>query len=55
MARRNQAGHHELQAPIGQTGQVLYAGIGYGRVWGPQPVALVGTQLAGAVIGVKGN
>lgn len=55
MARRNQAGHHELQAPIGQIGQALYAGIGYGRVWGPQPVALVGTQLAGAVIGVKGT
>ncbi|WP_063552492.1 ShlB/FhaC/HecB family hemolysin secretion/activation protein [Burkholderia territorii] len=46
---------NELQAPIGQTGQAVYAGIDYGRVWGPQPVALVGTQLAGAVIGVKGN
>ncbi len=45
----------KLQAPIGQIGQALYAGIGYGRVWGPQPVALVGTQLAGAVIGVKGT
>ena len=33
----------------------MYAGIDYGRVWGPQPVALVGTQLAGAVIGVKGS
>ncbi|KWA34067.1 hypothetical protein WL27_21705 [Burkholderia multivorans] len=46
---------NELQAPIGQTGQALYAGLDYGRVWGPQPVALVGTQLAGAVIGVKGS
>ncbi|KVL28677.1 ShlB/FhaC/HecB family hemolysin secretion/activation protein [Burkholderia sp. MSMB1835] len=46
---------NELQAPIGQTGQAVYAGIDYGRVWGPQPVALVGTQLAGAVIGVKGS
>lgn len=45
----------ELQAPIGQTGQALCAGLDYGRVWGPQPVALVGTQLAGAVIGVKGS
>jgi len=46
---------NELQMPIGQTGQALYAGLDYGRVWGPQPVALVGTQLAGAVIGVKGS
>ncbi|WP_448165213.1 ShlB/FhaC/HecB family hemolysin secretion/activation protein [Burkholderia cepacia] len=46
---------NELQAPIGQTGMAVYAGLDYGRVWGPQPVALVGTQLAGAVIGVKGS
>ncbi|KVE00352.1 ShlB/FhaC/HecB family hemolysin secretion/activation protein [Burkholderia anthina] len=46
---------NELQAPIDQTGQAVYAGIDYGRVWGPQPVTLVGTQLAGAVIGVKGS
>ncbi|NIF70534.1 MULTISPECIES: ShlB/FhaC/HecB family hemolysin secretion/activation protein [unclassified Burkholderia] len=46
---------NELQMPIGQTGQAVYAGLDYGRVWGAQPVALVGTQLAGAVIGVKGS
>ncbi|HGL4259007.1 ShlB/FhaC/HecB family hemolysin secretion/activation protein [Burkholderia dolosa] len=46
---------NELQAPIGQTGQAVYAGLDYGRVWGPQPIALVGTQLAGAVVGVKGS
>ncbi|RQQ21122.1 ShlB/FhaC/HecB family hemolysin secretion/activation protein [Burkholderia stagnalis] len=46
---------NELQAPIGQTGQAVYAGLDYGRVWGPQPVVLVGTQLAGAVIGIKGS
>ncbi|KVU84300.1 hypothetical protein WK76_25090 [Burkholderia ubonensis] len=46
---------NELQMPIGQTGQAVYAGMDYGRVWGPQPIALVGTQLAGAVIGVKGS
>ncbi|WP_428840340.1 ShlB/FhaC/HecB family hemolysin secretion/activation protein [Burkholderia vietnamiensis] len=46
---------NELQAPIGQTGMAVYAGLDYGRVWGAQPVALVGTQLAGAVIGVKGS
>ncbi|MCA7925301.1 ShlB/FhaC/HecB family hemolysin secretion/activation protein [Burkholderia cenocepacia] len=46
---------NELQAPIGQTGMAVYAGLDYGRVWGPQPITLVGTQLAGAVIGVKGS
>ncbi|EDT42090.1 Polypeptide-transport-associated domain protein ShlB-type [Burkholderia ambifaria MEX-5] len=46
---------NELQMPIGQTGQAIYAGLDYGRVCGPQPVALVGTQLAGAVVGVKGS
>ncbi|KWO50030.1 ShlB/FhaC/HecB family hemolysin secretion/activation protein [Burkholderia territorii] len=46
---------NELQMPLGQTGQALYVGMDYGRVWGPQPVALVGTQLAGAVIGLKGS
>ncbi|CAG9263443.1 Outer membrane transporter CdiB-2 [Burkholderia diffusa] len=54
-AARGFYSRNELQAPIGQTGQAVYAGIDYGRVWGPQPVALVGTQLAGAVIGVKGS
>ncbi len=46
---------NEWQAPIGQTGQAVYAGLDYGRVWGPQPILLVGTRLAGAVIGVKGS
>ncbi|WP_413226804.1 ShlB/FhaC/HecB family hemolysin secretion/activation protein [Burkholderia sp. AU38729] len=46
---------NELQAPIAQTGHAAYAGLDYGRVWGPQPVALVGTQLAGAAIGIKGS
>ncbi|MGF6604532.1 hemolysin activation/secretion protein [Paraburkholderia sp. GAS448] len=46
---------NELQLPIGQTGQSLYAGIDYGRVFGPNTAFLVGTQLAGAVIGVRGS
>ncbi|WP_186150472.1 ShlB/FhaC/HecB family hemolysin secretion/activation protein [Burkholderia gladioli] len=46
---------NELQMPIVQTGQAIYAGLDYGRVWGPQPVLLVGTQLAGAVVGLKGS
>jgi hemolysin activation/secretion protein len=36
---------NELQMPIGQTGQAIYAAMDYGRVWGPQLVA----------IGVKGT
>jgi hemolysin activation/secretion protein len=46
---------NELQLPIGSTGQSVYAGIDYGRVFGPNTAFLAGTQLAGAVIGVRGN
>jgi hemolysin activation/secretion protein len=46
---------NELQWPIFQTGQKLYAGIDYGRVFGPNTAALTGTQLAGAVIGIRGE
>jgi hemolysin activation/secretion protein len=46
---------NELQWPVFQTGQTLYAGIDYGRVFGPNTVALVGTQLAGAVVGIRGG
>jgi hemolysin activation/secretion protein len=46
---------NELQAPIGKTGQSLYAGIDYGRVFGPNTAFLAGTQLVGAVIGIRGG
>ncbi|WP_321795565.1 ShlB/FhaC/HecB family hemolysin secretion/activation protein [Caballeronia sp. J97] len=46
---------NELQLPIGQTGQSLYAGVDYGRVFGPNTADLVGTQLVGAVIGIRGG
>ncbi|WP_028229479.1 ShlB/FhaC/HecB family hemolysin secretion/activation protein [Paraburkholderia ferrariae] len=46
---------NELQWPIGQTGHALYAGIDYGHVFGPGTAALAGTQLAGAVIGIRGG
>lgn len=46
---------NELQWPVFQTGQTLYAGIDYGRVFGPNTAALVGTQLAGAVVGIRGG
>ncbi|WP_321900832.1 ShlB/FhaC/HecB family hemolysin secretion/activation protein [Paraburkholderia tropica] len=45
---------NELQYPIGSTGQAFYAGLDYGHVWGPSAQYLVGTQLAGAVVGLKG-
>jgi hemolysin activation/secretion protein len=46
---------NELQWPVLQTGQMLYAGIDYGRVFGPNTAFLAGTQLAGAVIGIRGG
>ncbi|WP_175159182.1 ShlB/FhaC/HecB family hemolysin secretion/activation protein [Paraburkholderia fynbosensis] len=46
---------NELQYPLGQTGQVLYAGLDYGHLWGPSAAYLAGTQLAGTAIGVKGS
>ncbi|WP_322012243.1 ShlB/FhaC/HecB family hemolysin secretion/activation protein [Paraburkholderia sp. J12] len=46
---------NELQLPVGHTGQTLYAGVDYGHVFGPNTAALAGTQLAGAVIGVRGG
>ncbi|MFM0393911.1 ShlB/FhaC/HecB family hemolysin secretion/activation protein [Paraburkholderia phytofirmans] len=46
---------NELQVPLGQTGQALYAGADYGRVFGPNTAFLAGTQLAGAVIGIRGG
>ncbi|MBB5443890.1 MULTISPECIES: ShlB/FhaC/HecB family hemolysin secretion/activation protein [unclassified Paraburkholderia] len=46
---------NELQLPVGSTGQSLYAGIDYGHVFGPNAAYLAGTQLAGAVIGVRGS
>ncbi|MFL6641965.1 MAG: ShlB/FhaC/HecB family hemolysin secretion/activation protein [Paraburkholderia graminis] len=46
---------NELQMPLGQTGQTLYTGIDYGHVFGPNTAFLAGTQLAGAVIGLRGS
>lgn len=46
---------NELHAPLGGSGQALYAGLDYGRGFGPITTALAGTQLAGAVIGLRGG
>lgn len=45
---------NELQAPLGQTRHSLYAGVDYGRVFGPNTAFLLGTQLVGAVFGIRG-
>ena len=46
---------NELQMALGQTGQSVYAGLDYGRLWGPSARWLPGTQLAGAAIGLRGS
>lgn len=46
---------NELQWAPGASGVSLFAGVDYGRVSGPNAQYLAGTQLAGAVIGVRGN
>jgi hemolysin activation/secretion protein len=46
---------NELQTPLGQTRHAVYAGLDYGRVWGPSAAYLAGTQLAGAAVGIRGS
>jgi hemolysin activation/secretion protein len=46
---------NELQLPFGTSGQSVYAGVDYGRVYGPSTQMLVGNQLAGAVLGMRGG
>ncbi|WKZ85397.1 ShlB/FhaC/HecB family hemolysin secretion/activation protein [Ralstonia pickettii] len=46
---------NELQAPIGNTGLSVYGGVDYGHVYGPSTVNIIGRQLAGAVIGLRGG
>lgn len=46
---------NELQLPFGTSGQSVYAGVDYGHVYGPSTQMLVGNQLAGAVLGMRGG
>ncbi|MFJ2993044.1 ShlB/FhaC/HecB family hemolysin secretion/activation protein [Pandoraea sp. NPDC087047] len=46
---------NELHVPIGASAHAVYAGVDYGRVFGPSARYLPGTQLAGAVIGLRGQ
>ncbi|PMS36380.1 hemolysin activation/secretion protein [Trinickia symbiotica] len=45
---------NELGWTFGNTGQELYLGVDYSQVRGPSTQELVGTHLAGAVIGLRG-
>ncbi|VVE37820.1 ShlB/FhaC/HecB family hemolysin secretion/activation protein [Pandoraea terrigena] len=46
---------NELHVPIAASAHAVYAGVDYGRVFGPSARYLPGTQLAGAVIGLRGQ
>lgn len=46
---------NEIHMPIGTSAHALYAGVDYGRVFGPGARELPGTQLAGAVLGLRGQ
>jgi hemolysin activation/secretion protein len=45
---------NELQVPLGASAHQIYGGIDYGRIFG-DTAQLAGTQLAGAVLGVRGS
>lgn len=46
---------NDLELPLGASGQSLYLGLDYGHVWGPSVAALLGNQLAGVALGVRGG
>ena len=46
---------NELDIPLAQSGQSAYAGIDFGKVYGPSVQYLLGDKLAGATIGVRGG
>ena len=45
---------NELGLALGQSGQELYTGLDFGRVWGPQDQYLLGNSLSGATLGLRG-
>jgi hemolysin activation/secretion protein len=46
---------NEISTPISGSGHSVYAGIDVGKVFGPSVESLVGSKLAGAAIGLRGN
>lgn len=55
VAERGWLVRNELDVPLGQSGQQLYAGLDHGEVAGPSSAALVGRRLTGAVLGLRGQ
>ncbi|MFN5349374.1 MAG: ShlB/FhaC/HecB family hemolysin secretion/activation protein [Polaromonas sp.] len=53
-AERGTLLRNELGLALGNSGQELYAGIDYGEVSGPSSEFLVGKNLSGAAIGLRG-
>jgi hemolysin activation/secretion protein len=46
---------NEISAPLGQSGQEAYWGLDYGHVSGPGSENLLGRNLAGTALGLRGN
>ena len=46
---------NELSALIGNTGQAVYWGLEYGEVGGQSSDLLLGKQMAGTVLGLRGG
>lgn len=46
---------NDVNAALGNTGQSLYVGLDYGEVGGQSSATLLGKQLAGEVIGLRGG
>jgi hemolysin activation/secretion protein len=55
LAERGWLLRNEIGLVLGRTGQQLYAGADYGQVGGPSSDSLIGTHLAGAVLGLRGG
>lgn len=54
-AERGWLVRNDLAIALGGSGQEAYLGVDYGRVSGPSAEYLAGKQLAGAVVGLRGN
>ncbi|WP_211451090.1 ShlB/FhaC/HecB family hemolysin secretion/activation protein [Collimonas antrihumi] len=54
-AERGFFARNELDIPLAQSGQSAYAGIDFGKVYGPSVQYLLGNKLAGATVGVRGG
>jgi hemolysin activation/secretion protein len=46
---------NELSIPIADTSQASYAGLDFGKLYGPSVANLIGDKLAGAALGLRGN